>query len=135
MCRILLVHLWHHLVNRFILKCSAIHETKRPKPLPGPFLKNFFYVHKCFASAYPCAPCVSSNLRGLKRTLDDLELELPGGCWELNRGPLQEQQTLLTAEPIPSRPPFKFFLTLNVGKQMPFVLTSSHVEVDNPETL
>lgn len=38
-------------------------------------------------------------------TLDPLELELtdgcepPHGCWELNSGPLQEQQVLLTAGP------------------------------------
>lgn len=25
--------------------------------------------------------------------------ELPQGCWELNSGPLQEQQVSLTAEP------------------------------------
>jgi hypothetical protein len=28
--------------------------------------------------------------------------ELPGECWELNSGPLEEQPVLLTAEPLPS---------------------------------
>lgn len=48
----------------------------------------------------------SSALEGQKRALDPLELELQAAvnhkhrCWELNSGPLQEQQLLLTTGPV-----------------------------------
>lgn len=50
----------------------------------------------------------SSALEGQKRALDPLELELQAAvnhkhrCWELNSGPLQEQQLLLTTGPVSS---------------------------------
>ena len=41
--------------------------------------------------------------------------DLPGGCWELNSGPLEEQSGLLTPEPSlqPSQNSFPFFSHLN----------------------
>ena len=55
-------------------------------------------MYTYFAFMYVCA------YRGQKKALDLLELdftdgcELPRGDWELNLGPLQEQQVLFTAE-------------------------------------
>ena len=48
--------------------------------------------------------CFPGAHRGWKRESDHLELELTDGCelcgcWELNSGPLQEEQLLLSAEP------------------------------------
>ena len=46
------------------------------------------------------------------------DYELPCGCWELNSGPLQEQQVLLTTEP-PFQPPvfskLKHYIYLFIG--------------------
>jgi hypothetical protein len=59
---------------------------------------------------YACAhTCV---LRGLKRALDPLELELSCGCWELNPDPLQEQQIPLTAK-MPLQPLSVLYIALS----------------------
>jgi hypothetical protein len=52
-----------------------------------------------------CTMCMLCGQRGQRRALNFLKpgvtdgCELPSGCWELNPGPLEEQQVLLTAEP------------------------------------
>ena len=54
-----------------------------------------------------CTMWVVGACEEQKRVSDAPELELMDesellyGCWELNLGPLQEQQVLLTAEPSP----------------------------------
>ena len=68
-------------------------------------LFNLFYVYECFAYMYVCVPCV--YMIPPRRPEKDIKYpgtgvtdncEPPCGCWELNLGPLQEQQVLLTSE-------------------------------------
>ena len=58
-------------------------------------LSGCMYVH------HMCAWCLRRPEEGVGSpgtgAMDGCEL--PCGCWELNRGPLQEQQGLFTAEP------------------------------------
>jgi hypothetical protein len=48
---------------------------------------------------------------GQKRATDLITdvCEPPGGCWELNSGPLEKQPVLLTSEPSLAFPPLFFF--------------------------
>jgi hypothetical protein len=61
-----------------------------------------FYVCRCFAYLHaPCACLVAmETTRGMRSlgpgTMDGCEP--PCGCWELDQGPLQEQQELVNTE-------------------------------------
>ena len=57
------------------------------------FTYFLFYVHQCFACMYVC-----EGIRAPGTGVTD-SCELPYGGWELNRGPLEKQPVLLTAEP------------------------------------
>lgn len=60
-----------------------------------------FYLFVCL-----CATCMPGADRGQKRVLDHLGLELADAAdqsyegWELNPGPLEQQQVFLTIEPL-----------------------------------
>jgi hypothetical protein len=62
-------------------------------------------MHVNALPAYISAPHACSAQGGHQRVLDSLKVELKNtckpnfGCWELNLGPLPEQQVLLTAKP------------------------------------
>lgn len=45
------------------------------------------------------APCPREHIE-VKTGIRPLQLEFPCGCWELNPGPLQEQELILTPEPL-----------------------------------
>jgi len=71
------------------------------------FMHFFSYVYECFylyvcMHVHPvCAWCLRRSEEGIRSpgTGDKEGCEPPCGFWELNLGPLQEQQVLLTTEP------------------------------------
>jgi hypothetical protein len=83
----------------------------------------FFYVYEYFVCMYICATYLCNSIRGQKRASDcpgagvTSSYELTWGCWELNPGPLQEQQVLLTtASVFDNRNPNIFWLQSPSGK-------------------
>ena len=69
------------------------------------FKKKQNYVYNCFACVYICAPFVCLVLKKAREAIGSFGLELQKslellrGYWELNQGPLEEEQVLLTSEP------------------------------------
>lgn len=69
------------------------------------FTHLFNFIYTRVFCLHVCAPYVCSTLRGRRRTLCPLELELQMGCepscgcQELNPGPLREQPEFLATEP------------------------------------
>lgn len=68
----------------------------------------------CYLLVCLCATCMPGADGGQKRVLDPLGLELADAAdqsyegWELNSGPLEEQQVFLTIEPL-------LYSSLNLG--------------------
>lgn len=59
-----------------------------------------FCFHVCMCTTLVPGACQSQKrMLGFPRARVTNDYELPYGCWELNTGPLQEQQVPLTAEP------------------------------------
>lgn len=70
------------------------------------------YIYIEWALVYSCVPCVCCASGGQKIALDALKLELEVrlgcklqcGCWDLNQGPLEEQELLSITEPSQQAP-------------------------------
>lgn len=80
------------------------------------FFESSFYIYILYMSFLPAYICmyitsVPGDCGGQNKEPDPRELELwvvSGGCWELNSGPLQKQQVLLTPNHL-SSPPISLF--------------------------
>lgn len=62
------------------------------------------YFKTWFLCVYVCICHMCALMHGIQRKVSgsselDLVMSQPCGCWDLNSGPLEEQQTLLTAKP------------------------------------
>jgi len=83
--------------------CSVVQDGLEKKLIKISFKKLLlFYVHWCFICVYVC--------EGVDPGVTD-SWGLPCGCWELNPGLLEEQQSVLsTSEPYISLVPKCFFV-------------------------
>jgi hypothetical protein len=77
-------------------------ENTQVNMLNGVFLNIYlflFYAHEYFAGMCVLMPTEVTRRHWIPGTGVTDGWELPYGCWELNPGPLEEQQVFLIAEP------------------------------------